>query len=123
MNKVNKCSICKIQSPFFIWTSSRYVSAGIRAMYPNDKVCLSCYEKQCKIHKPTRPETPSKTCKRGICPECGKNEWSIGRRNIIGLTQITSNGVGATYCMSENGESRVGEEVYCYNCGYVRDEE
>jgi hypothetical protein len=116
MNKVNKCSICKIQSPFFIWTTSRYVSAGIRAMYPNDKVCLSCYEKQCKIHKPTRPETPSKTCKRGICPECGKNEWKMCR---VGISNDPSkDGGGDTGCRPERGY-HAREEVYCDNCGYV----
>jgi len=93
MNKVNKCSICKIKSPFFIWTSSRYVSAGIRAMYPNDKVCLSCYEKQCKIHKPVKREDIRR------CPDCG------------GKVITSFRGVGSYI-----------REDYCQECGLFYEE-
>lgn len=52
--KVNTCGKCGQSTIVFIHTTSRQVNPGIKVMYPNDKICLKCYNAMSKVYPPVR---------------------------------------------------------------------
>jgi len=91
--QVNKCIRCKDKAGNFVWTTSRQVNAGIRAMYPDGKLCQNCLNELQSVYPPvTRPDGENLKC-----PYCG------------GKIKIHTVGLG----------DETAEERYCEDCGVV----
>lgn len=88
----NTCARCGNKAGMFIWSSSRQIHAGIRVMYQDSKICLTCYEEMKQVYPEVRRESTNK------CPLCG------------GEIKAWCRGVG-----------EMTREDYCLDCGYVED--
>ena len=57
------CARCGQKAGNFIWTTSRQINAGIRAMYPDSKLCPSCLEELQSVYPPVhRDDRESLRC-------------------------------------------------------------
>jgi DNA-directed RNA polymerase subunit RPC12/RpoP len=91
--KVNTCIMCGDEAGNFVWTTSRQINSGIRAMYPDGKLCQNCLKELQFVYPPvTRPDSD-----RMKCPYCGGKI----KTHTVGL-----------------GNEAV-EERYCEECGTV----
>jgi transcription elongation factor Elf1 len=106
--KINKCSRCGSKTNFFIWTSSRQVNAGIRTMYPDDKICMKCYKNMCTVYPPVKREDNFKTC-----PLCGSKKWS----------RYKVDSRRGDFLLKAKKMQKVVYKNACNVCGYVEDVE
>ena len=114
--KINKCARCGMESPFFIWTTSRQVNAGIRTMYRDDKICMKCYEELKSVYP-----NVERHGHMDKCPVCGSRDIKAHYRNITYDGDIFFNGELIKKDNSEHMDREV--EHYCYVCGYIFEDE
>ena len=120
--QLNKCIRCGDKAGNFVWTTSRQVNAGIRAMYPDGKLCQSCLNELQSVYPPKKIGTDKTFSKGKICPICGNDKWQSGKVNI--LNDPVSDKDGDTNKRSiDTKRYEYGREDYCSVCGYVGDVE
>lgn len=124
--QVNKCIRCGDKAGNFVWTTSRQVNDGIRAMYPNGKLCQNCLKELQSVYPPNTMGNESTFKKGKICPVCGSDSWKSSVKNVT--NDPVPDKSGDAFCngrkwASPDTSKEYTREDYCSVCGYVEDVE